>query len=62
VTRKALRPPVLPFSEREQAQLRRLVCQAFDLIGTPYMLDAVAAIVDFHEQTLPDRLERKARA
>jgi hypothetical protein len=57
-------PSVLSFSPVEEAQLRRLVDQAFDLghEGSPYYIDAVEAIVAWHWQTLPDRLERKARA
>jgi hypothetical protein len=53
-------PAAPPFSDVELAQLRRLVYQAFDLRGTPYLRDACAAIVEFHERTLPDRLERQA--
>jgi hypothetical protein len=52
---------VTPFSEVEAAQLRRLTDQAFDLRGTPYLRDACAAIVQWHERTLPDRLERRAK-
>jgi hypothetical protein len=52
----------LPFSDVEAAQLRRLVNQAFDLRETPYLRDACAAIVAWHERTLPDRLERRAKA
>jgi hypothetical protein len=50
-----------PFSALEEAPLRRLVYQAFDLRDGPYLVDACAAIVDWHELTLPDRLERRAR-
>jgi hypothetical protein len=52
----------LLFSDVEAAQLRRLVYEAFELRDGPYLRDAVGAIVDFHERSLPDRLERKARA
>jgi hypothetical protein len=51
----------LPLSDVEAPQLRRLVYEAFDLRKTPYLRDAVAAIVDWNERTLPDRLERQAR-
>jgi hypothetical protein len=51
----------LPFSELEDAQLRRLVYQAFDLRETPYFRDACEAILDWNDRTLPDRLERRAR-
>ena len=53
--------PSLPFSDAESAELRRLVYQAFDLRETAYLRDAVAAICDFSDRTLPDRLERQAR-
>ena len=49
-----------PFDDLESARLRRLVNQAWDLRGTPYVVDAAAAIVAYHEETLPDRLEREA--
>ena len=49
------------FSKVEQAQLRRLVNQAFDLRGTPYAVDAIAAIGEWRESTLPDRIERHVR-
>jgi hypothetical protein len=55
------KPQPPPFSDLEAAQLRRLVYEAFDLRGTGYLRDAVAAIVDWTERTLPDRLERQAR-
>jgi hypothetical protein len=51
----------LPFSDLEAAQLRRLVGEAFDLRQSAYFTDAVRAIVNWHERTLPDRLERQAR-
>jgi hypothetical protein len=54
--------PATWFSPIEQAQLRRLSDQAFDLRETPYLVDACQAIVDWHERTLPDRLERHARS
>jgi hypothetical protein len=54
------KPQPLPFSDLEAAQLRRLVYQAFDLRDGPYAADAYQAVVDFHEATLPDRLERQA--
>lgn len=56
------KPPPLAFSDAEAAQLRRLVDQAFDLRETPYLREACEAVVDFHERTLPDRLERQAKA
>lgn len=46
----------------EEAHLRRLVNQAFDLKGTPWLTDACVAIAEWHERTLPDRLERRALA
>ena len=49
------------FNDVEAAQLRRLVNQAWDLREGPYARDAYQAILDFHERTLPDRLERQAR-
>jgi hypothetical protein len=55
------KPQPLPFSPLEQAQLRRLVDQAFELRTSAYLHDAVAAIVAWNERTLPDRLERRAR-
>jgi hypothetical protein len=48
------------FSEEENAQLMRLVNDAFDLRETPYSRDAAEAIVDWSERTRPDRLERHA--
>ena len=59
---RSRKPLPVPFSPLEEAQLRRLTNQAFDLRGSPYMVDACEAIVDFHERTLPDRLERALRA
>jgi hypothetical protein len=48
----------------EEALLRALVIQAFDLKGSPYFVDAVGAIVDAHERApltrLEDRQERTA--
>ncbi len=52
----------LSLSPLEDAQLRRLVHQGHELRETPYLQDAAQAIVDWHEWTLPDRLERRARA
>jgi len=52
----------LSLSPLEETQLRRLVHQGHELRETPYLLDASQAIVDWHEQTLPDRLERRAQA
>jgi hypothetical protein len=57
---EAERARPLLFSELEEAQLRRLVDQAFDLRDGPYLRDACEAIVDWHWKTLPDRLERRA--
>jgi hypothetical protein len=48
------------FTAAEEAQLRRLTDQAFDLNRTGYLRDACAAIVNWNERTLPDRLERRA--
>jgi hypothetical protein len=42
----------------EEAQLRRLVNQAWELKDSPYYRDAINAICDWHYDTLPDRLER----
>ena len=50
----------LRFSAIEEAQLRRLVGQAFDLRDGPYLRDALEAITEWNERTLPDRLERQA--
>ncbi len=52
----------LPFSAIEEARLRRLVDQAFDLRSTPYLRDACEAICQFNETTLPDRLARQAES
>lgn len=45
--------------------LRPLVCQAFELRESPYLLDAIAAIVDAHARMpltlLESRQERNAR-
>jgi hypothetical protein len=49
------------FTREEQAQLRRLVYQAFDLRETPYFTDAVYAIVEWNERLLPDLIERAER-
>jgi hypothetical protein len=49
------------FSALEEAQLRRLVDQAFDLRTSAYLRDSVEAIVDWRERSFPDRLERHAR-
>jgi hypothetical protein len=49
------------FSDVEQAQLRRLVYEAFDVRETPYLCDAVEGIIDWQERTSPDRFERHAR-
>lgn len=46
------------WSDEENAQLMRLVHQAFELRETPYLRDAVEAIVRWREDTLPDRIER----
>jgi hypothetical protein len=60
--RPAVRRTVtLTFTAVEEAQLGRLVYQAFDLRGTPYLIDAWEAVIDWAERTLPDRLERHAR-
>jgi hypothetical protein len=48
------------FTKVEEAQLRRLVNQAFDLRETGYLTDACEAIVDWQERTLPNRFERCA--
>jgi hypothetical protein len=49
------------FSEEEQAQLRRLVNDAYDVRETAYLRDAVDAITFWQERTWPDRVERHAR-
>lgn len=41
------------------AYLLALVIQAFELKGSPYFIDAVAAIVDAHEREPLARLERR---
>jgi hypothetical protein len=50
------------FTPLEEAQLRRLTDQAWELKGSGYLRDAVEAIVDWEQRTFPDRLERRARA
>jgi hypothetical protein len=44
----------------EETELRALVCQAWELrkSGSPYVLDACAAIVEWHERRHLRRLER----
>lgn len=49
------------FDELEEAQLRRLVNEAFDVRESGYLRDAVDAITLWQERTWPDRLERNAR-
>jgi hypothetical protein len=44
----------------EEAHIRRLVYDAFDLRDGPYLSDAVDAILDWRERTYLDRLERGA--
>jgi hypothetical protein len=48
------------FSAAEEAALRRLVNEAFELRDGPYLRDAIDAIVVWYERGLPDRLERRA--
>jgi hypothetical protein len=43
----------------EDEQLRALVVQAFDLRGTPYLVDACRAIVDWYERRHLRQLERE---
>jgi hypothetical protein len=43
----------------EDRELRALVDQAFDLRGSPYVLDAVQAIVHWHERRYLRRHERE---
>ena len=42
----------------EERDLRALVCEAFEMRDTPYLLDAVEAIVAWHERRPLLRLER----
>jgi hypothetical protein len=49
------------FNDVEEAQLRRLVNDAYDVRESGYVRDAVDAIVEWRERTWPDRLERHAR-
>ena len=48
----------LPFSAREEAELRRLVWHAFDLRGEPGYREALEAIERWYVETLPDALAR----
>lgn len=43
----------------EERELRALVDQAFELRGTPYLRDAVAAIVDWFERRYLRGYERE---
>jgi hypothetical protein len=53
-------PRTRPQGDRdEEALLRALIIQAYDLKGSPYFVDAVAAIVDAFEREPLARLERK---
>jgi hypothetical protein len=44
----------------DDAELAHLVGQAWELRGTPYIYDACAAIVDWHDRRLMRRWERIA--
>jgi hypothetical protein len=46
----------------EDRELAALVAQAFELRGTPYLRDAVEAIVDWHDRRQLRRYEREQRA
>jgi hypothetical protein len=37
-------------TRREQVELYALICQAWELRGTPYLRDACQAIVDWNER------------
>jgi hypothetical protein len=43
---------VASVASREELELRRLVDQAWELRGTPYLTDACAAIVEWRERRL----------
>jgi hypothetical protein len=43
----------------EDRELRALVDQAFDLRGTPYLRDAVEAIVEWHQRRYLRRYEHE---
>ena len=49
----------------DDLEIRALVSQAWELRGTPYLIDAAAWIVDWHERrylrVLERRQERRAR-
>ena len=47
------------FVAHEEEELRAFVLQAWELRGTPYLVDAVAAIVDWAERLPLTRLERR---
>jgi hypothetical protein len=51
----------LRLSLAEEAQLRRLVNEAYDLRDGPYLRDACESLIAWHYRTLPDRLERAAK-
>jgi hypothetical protein len=44
---------------REEQELRALVCQAFELRETPFLVDACAAIADWIERRPLARLEHE---
>jgi hypothetical protein len=46
-------------TRHEQNELYRLVGQAWELRGSPYYVDALQAIVDWHERRRLARLERE---
>src|SRR2546423_14854211 len=51
-----------PFSPVEEAELRALVYQAYELRDSPYMHDACQAIVDWYERLPLTRYERNQDA
>jgi hypothetical protein len=46
-------------NRRDQDELRRLVDQAWDQRGTPYLVDACRAIEDWWERRYSRRLDRR---
>lgn len=45
----------------EERELAALVGQAFELKGSPYLLDACAAIAEWHDRRHIRRFERRQR-
>ena len=60
--RRGRRQVSLPYSAREEAELRRLVWRAFDLRGKPGYREAIDAIECWYVETVPDALARLERS